>query len=83
MVAGCDMPACATNFDCETCPAYQFSAGGSVSFVTAFSSGLAGHQSLSQGVGSSIWLGCTTQSGLEIRACFSVFGSQQFIDQRR
>jgi hypothetical protein len=83
-VIGCDSPDGAINWNCAGRPVVQFSGG--LSFTTVFgSNGFAGRQNVNQfmGVGSSAWIGCTTDTGLEIRAGFGFVGSQQLIDPRR
>jgi hypothetical protein len=82
----CEAPWYAINWYGDNRPAAQFSVGGGVCFTTVIgSNGLAGHQNLnpSLGAGASVWLGCVTESGLEIRAGFSFFGSQQIVESRR
>ncbi len=77
--AACEAPACAINWNGGNSPGVQFSGGAGASFVSGV--GFGGHQNHSQfmGTGASVWLGCTTESGIEIRAGFS----QQFIESRR
>ncbi len=81
--AACGAPGCTNKWKGEKFPGGQFSAGVGVSYMTGF--GVGGHQNFSkcQGVGTSVWLGYTTESGIEIRAGFSNFEGQQVIQPRR
>lgn len=81
--AACDAPGCTNKWNGENIPGGKFSAGVGVSYMTGF--GVGRHQNFSQcqGVGTSVWLGYTTESGIEIRAGFSNFEGQQVIQPRR